>query len=163
MPCLSCFSCRFAMVVHSAETTNAVCDPRRHALLHVPYPRELVYGDPDKDVENLLFLLITACFVAMPYGEILSLLSQTHAPLLRVFCSPRWGSSPLRCDILGPSEPTVTNRHSLSKRPRRGVLSPYLGIHSHSEHFSCIDNPVGATCQQRHIIAWSQHSGFASS
>jgi len=60
------------MATHSAEIPNVVCDPQEHALTHVPSPRELVYGDTDKDVETSLTIPTIGFLVAIPCAEILS-------------------------------------------------------------------------------------------
>lgn len=76
------------MAAQNAEIMNAGCDPREHSLLYGPSPCELVGGDTDKHVESSRALLIIACRVAILCVEMLSLLPPTHAPLLRVFCTP---------------------------------------------------------------------------
>jgi len=88
------------MGTQGAEIDSEICDLLEYATMHVAKPRELVHWDTDNDVWCSPDLVITACLVVIACAEILSLFLPAPSPSLRVFCSPRGGSSRLRSAIL---------------------------------------------------------------
>jgi len=78
-----------------------------------------------------------------------SYFSALSTPNFYVSSAPHGGSFPLST-LLYCLE--LDKHHSVSLQPHQGFVPACLGLFA-LEHFDCIRNPVGTTCEQ-HLIAW---------